>query len=357
MLPNHFKKYWDVLPGPVGLLLLITHWLGFSGTFYSALALIALLFGVLASVRHADLVAEFVGAPYGSLLLALAVTIVEVGLLVSLMLAGGPEAAELARDTVFSAVMIILNGIVGLCLFLGSFRHGEQSFGLSGVTATLATLAAIAILTLILPNFTLTTPGPTYSDSQLGFIAVVSLILYGGFLFLQTGRHKNYFLSEGAEAHHALPSRSKVSASTALLLCGLFAVVLLAKSLAPAIEGAVLALHAPQALVGVIIAAIILLPEGIAAVQAATKNRLQISLNLALGSALASIGLTIPVVALISLVTGWPLMLGLDAKSCILLVLSLFVASLSLGVGKTTFLQGLVHLVIFAVYLFTTIVP
>lgn len=336
-----------------------------SALLHSMLLAAGLFASVLAAVHHAEVVAHRVGEPYGTLVLALAVTVIEVALIVSLMLAGGPSTSALARDTVFAAVMLILNGMVGLCLLMGGSRFKEQTFGLLGVSASLATLAAISVLTLVLPNYTTTAPGPVYSPSQLAFIAVVSLVLYGTFVLVQTVRHRNYFLPSDAtgkaasdeEAHAAPPSNKAAALSALLLLVCLVAVVLLAKGLAPTIEAAVAAMGAPKALVGVIIAAVVLLPEGVAALRAARANRLQTSLNLALGSALASIGLTIPAVAIVSLLTGWTLTLGLDTKSSVLLLLSLFVTSLSLGTGRTTVLQGTVHLVIFAVYLFTTIVP
>jgi Ca2+:H+ antiporter len=331
------------------------------GIYYTVLLVAGLLGGVLAAVFHAEIVAHKVGEPYGTLVLALAVTAIEVALIVSLMIAGGEATAGLARDTVFAAVMIILNGMVGLCILAGAGRHGEQTFGLYGVSAALATLAAISVLTMVLPNYTTTTPGPSYSASQLAFIAVVSLVLYGTFVLVQTVRHRDYFLPEAAagdEETHAPPPPVKMAwISAGLLLACLGGVVLLAKSLSPTLEAAVVAIGAPKALVGIIIAAVVLLPEGIAAYQAARANRLQTSLNLALGSALASIGLTIPAVAIVSLVTGWTLSLGIDVKSTVLLVLSIIVATLSLGTGRTTVMQGTVHLVIFAAYLFTTIVP
>jgi Ca2+:H+ antiporter len=293
--------------------------------------------------------------------LAVAITVIEVALIVSLMLAGGPETAALPRDTVFAAVMIILNGMVGLCLLVGGSRHKEQVFGLLGVSAALATLAAIAVLTMVLPNYTSSAPGPVYSMSQLIFIAIVALVLYGTFVLVQTVRHRDYFLPSdhtSDEAVHAAPPSVKIALFSALLLFAcLGAVVLLGKSLAPTIENAVESIGAPKALVGIIIAMVVLLPEGLAALRAARANRLQTSMNLALGSALASIGLTIPTVAIVSVVTGWTLTLGIDVKSTVLLILSLMVATLSLGNGRTTVLQGVVHLVLFAVYLFTTIVP
>jgi Ca2+:H+ antiporter len=317
---------------------------------------------VLAAVHHAEVVAHRVGEPYGTLVLALAVTVIEVALIVSLMIAGGEATAALARDTVFAAIMIILNGMVGLSLLAGASRHGEQAFGLHGVNAALATLATMAVLTLVLPNTTTSIAGPVYSSSQLVLIAVASLVLYGAFVLIQTVRHRDYFLPEGDAAHdeeaHAPPPSGRAAWISALLLLAcLGAVVVLAKALAPTIEATVDAAGAPKAVVGVVIAAIVLLPESLAALRAARADRLQTSMNLALGSALASIGLTIPAVAIVSLATGWTLVLGLDLKGMALLMLTLIVATLSLGTGRTTVLQGTVHLVIFAVYLFTTVVP
>jgi Ca2+:H+ antiporter len=322
---------------------------------------ISLIATVLAAVHHAEMVAHRVGEPFGTLVLALAVTMIEVALIASLMLTGGVAAMALARDTVFASIMIILNGLLGLCLLMGGRDFREQSFGLHGVSASLATLAAIAILTLVFPNYTKTVSGPFYSPSQLGFVAVVSVMLYATFIFVQTIRHRDYFLPVDAPqdegAHAAAPSNLIASISAVALLVCLVAVVVIAESLAPSVEAAVHAASAPEALVGIMISSIVLTPEGYAAVRAARRNRLQTSLNLTLGSALASIGFTIPAVAIISLFTGHTLMLGLDPKETVLLVLSLFVATLTLNTGRTTVLQGAVHLVIFAVYLFTVIVP
>ena len=353
---------WSLVAPFAGWALLVgMWWAGLAGGLLMVLLGAGMLGCVLAAVHHAEVIAHRVGEPYGTLLLAVAVTVIEVALIVSLMLSGGPATTALARDTVFAAVMIILNGMVGLCMLMGGSRFGEQRFGLYGVSASLATLAAIAVLTLILPNYTTTVVGPFYSVAQLAFIAVVSIVLYGTFVLVQTVRHRDYFLPKEAagnkEVHAEPPSGRAALASLALLMACLAAVVLLAKSLAPSIEAAVASAGAPVAVVGVIIAAVVLLPEGLAALRAARANRLQTSLNLALGSALASIGLTIPAVAIVSIVTGWSLTLGLDNKSSVLLLLSLFVATLSLGTGRTTVLQGVVHLVIFAAYLFTTIVP
>ena len=325
------------------------------------LAALALMDAVLAAVHHAEVVAHKVGEPYGTLVLALAVTLIEVALIVSLMVSGGADSATLARDTVFAAVMIILTGMVGACLLVGASRHHEQSYGLDGVSATLAALAAISVLTMVLPNFTESVPGPYYNAKQLTFVAFVCLVLYGTFVLAQTVRHRDYFLPADADEHqhaHAAPPTLMVTTlSSLLLLLSLVAVVWRAKTLAPSIETAVADMGAPKSLVGVIIAAVVLLPEGLAALRAARANRLQTSLNLALGSAMASIGLTVPAVAVVSIVSDMNLAMGLDGKSTVLLVLTLIASSLALRTGRTTVLHGVVLLVIFGVYLMTTIWP
>ena len=352
---------WSLISPAVCWLLLAATIIGAKGAPFAIGLGIALVATVLAAVHHAEIVAHRVGEPFGTLVLALAVTMIEVALIVSLMASGGPATTALARDTVFATIMIILNALLGLCLSVGGRHFGEQSFGLHGVSASLATLAAIALLTLVLPNYTTTIVGPFYSASQLGFVAIVSAILYGTFIFVQTVRHRDYFLPADApadeDAHAAVPSGRVALISAALLLACLGGVVLSAESLAPGVEAAVHAAGAPDALVGIIISSIVLMPEGYAAIRAARRNRLQTSLNLTLGSALASIGFTIPAVAIISLLTGWTLTLGLDPKEMVLLVLSLFVATLTLNTGRTTVLQGAVHLMIFLVYVFTVIVP
>ena len=304
------------------------------------------------------------GEPFGSLVLAVAVTVIEVALIVSLILSGGPDKAALARDTVFAAVMIVCNGIVGLCLLAGGARHREQRFQLRGAASALAVLATLATLTLVLPNYTLGAPGPVFTAAQLVFVGVVSLALYGVFVFVQTVRHRDYFLSGTRDDEEEEDGRTRRRPSPAwpwpaslLLLVALVAVVLLAKILSPALQAGVAAAGLPAAVVGVAIAALVLTPEGLAAVRAARADRLQTSLNLALGSALATIGLTIPAVAAASLLLGLDLVLGLEAKDTVLLVLTLFVAVLTLGTGRTTVLQGAVHLVIFAVFLFLAASP
>ncbi len=360
MKPRISLPLWTIaMPILAWLLLFAESFL--SGGILNLVLAVSLIGAVMAAVHHAEVVAHRVGEPYGTLLLAVAITVIEVSLIVSLMMAGGPETDTLARDTVFAAVMIILTGIIGLCLLVGGIRFKEQVFGASGVSAALVTLTAISILTLVLPNYTTSVLGPSYSPSQLMFVAIISLVLYGSFIVVQTGRHRDYFLPKKADISedvHADPptNRAALSSLVLLLIC-LGAVVLTAKALAPAIETGVVNLGAPKSVVGIIVAFVILLPEGLAALRAARKNRLQTSLNLALGSALASIGLTIPAVAVVSGIADLPVTLGIDEKSTVLLTLSLFTIMLSFSTKRTNFLQGVVLLVIFAVYLFTTVIP
>ena len=328
------------------------------------LVAIILMGAVVAAVHHAEVIAPRGGEPFGTLILALAVTVIEVGLILTLMQAEPEKAQTLARDTVFAAV--ILNLLMGLCLLSGAIRHHEQRFQRTGIGAALATLTVLTVVTLVLPNFTSSAPGSYYTPVQLGFVAAVSLILYATFALVQTVRHRDYFLPEPdadadgdgiPDAHAEPPTIQRTAISGALLLASLIAVVLLAKNLSP-VMGLLLAdWGAPPAVLGVLIAALILAPEGLAAVRAAKADRLQTSLNLALGSALATIGLTIPAVAVLSILTDLPISLGLDAKSTVLLFLSLMVASQTLANGRTTVLQGVIHLMLFAIYLFTTFVP
>lgn len=331
---------------------------GASGPVTAAIAAAVLIATVFASVYHAEVIAHRTGEPFGTLVLALAVTIIEAALIVSVMLAAPAEKAGLARDTVFAAVMIVCNGIVGFCLLLGGARHHEQGFQIAGASAALAVLAALTTLTLILPNVAASAPGPYFSTSQLVFAAIVSLILYVGFVFIQTIRHRDYFLSADANEEHASPPPNTIAlASLGLLIASLIAIVGLAKFLTPTVETVLDSLQVPKAVVGIVIAALVLMPEGLAAVRAARANRLQTSLNLALGSALATIGLTIPAVAVVSIVIAQPLALGLGAKDQVLLALTLFMSVITLGTGRTTVLQGIVHLMLFAAFLFFAIVP
>lgn len=329
--------------------------------YFPALLGLILVGVVFAAVHHAEVIAHKTGEPFGTLILALAVTVIEVSLIVSMMLGSAGKEA-LARDTVFSAIMIICNGIVGVCLLLGGLRHREQGFHLKGASAAMSLLTVMAVVTLIFPNYAYGTPGPWISSRQLAFIAVVTLVLYGAFVFVQTVRHRDYFLVPGGgdeeDAIHADPPSTKEALiSTILLLLSLVVVVGLAKALSPTIEWAVAAAGAPAAVVGVIIAAMVLLPEGLAAARAAQADKLQTSLNLALGSGLASIGLTIPTIAIIFVVMDQPLLLGLGSKDSMMLALTLLVGAQSLATGRTTILQGVIHLVLFASFLFFAIFP
>jgi Ca2+:H+ antiporter len=315
-------------------------------------------------VHHAEVVALRVGEPFGSLVLAVAVTVIEVALIVTLMLFGGPKAASLPRDTVFAAVMITCNGIMGLSLLLGALRYRVTMFNAEGTGAALATVATLTTLSLVMPTFTTSRPGPEFSPVQLAFAAVASLALYGAFVLTQTVRHRDFFLpltSDGllveAEEHADPPSTRAAVASLVLLLVALVAVVGLAKVESPAIEAGLAAAGFPPSFVGVMVAILILLPETLAACRNALRDRIQTSLNLALGSAMASIGITIPVIAFASIWIDVPLLLGLDATQMVLFALTVVVAVLTVVPGRATRLQGTVHLVLFAAFMFLAINP
>lgn len=316
---------------------------------------------VFAAVHHAEVLALKLGEPFGSILLAVAVTVIEVGLIVSIMLSGADGSDRVARDTVFAAVMIVLNGVVGLCLVLGAGRHFEQTFQLQGASSALAVLGTLATLALILPNFAEAASGPSYSILQLEGIGLMSLALWGVFVFVQTVKHRDYFLDAPSggfdEPAREIPGAWIALISLALLIIALAAVVLLAKSLSYPVDAAIAAAGLPKAFVGVVIAVIVLMPEGLAAVKSALRNRLQNSINLALGSAIASIGLTIPAVALVSLILNQQIALGVSQTDMTLLILTLYISALTLGTGRTTVLQGAVHLVIFAAFMLVSAVP
>jgi Ca2+:H+ antiporter len=318
---------------------------------------------VFAAVHHAEVLALRLGEPFGSLLLAVAVTVIEVALIVSLMLSSSAASSAYARDTVYSAVMIVLNGVIGLCLVLGGARHHEQTFRPEGAGAALGVLFTLATITLILPNYTVAAPGPLYATSQLVFVGLVALVLYSVFVFVQTVRHRDYFLpvdqvaSAGIDQHHAMPTVRASQVSLVFLCVALIAVVLLAKLLSSPLKAVVIGAGLPETFVGVVIAAVVLLPEALAAVAAARVNRLQTSLNLALGSAIASIGLTIPAVAVVSIWTGKDLALGIAPSSTVLLALTMLIGAITLATGSTTVLQGAIHLVIFGVFIFLAAVP
>ncbi|MET0557220.1 MAG: ionic transporter y4hA [Solirubrobacterales bacterium] len=338
-----------------------------------AVAVGFLLIGcVLAAVHHAEVVAHRVGEPFGSLLLAVAVTVIEVALIVTLMVSGKGDTATLARDTVFAAVMITCNGIVGLSVMVAALRRRTADFNAEGTATALATVATMVTLGLVLPRFTTSHPGPQYSPSQLAFAAVASVALYALFVFVQTVRHRDYFLPVAGEpsapagsaaspdegdAHAEPPAEREALKSLGLLLLALVAVVGLAKLESSPIEEAVEAVGAAQSAVGALIALLVLLPEGLAAVRNARRGRVQTSFNLGFGSAMASIGLTIPAIAIASIWLDGPLVLGIDATQMVLLALTVVVGALTVLPGRATVQEGGIHLVIFAAFLFLAIHP
>ena len=355
------RLHWTAAVPVLAVVLLALTW----GTKPAALVLVvvgAFLAGsVLAAVHHAEVVAHRVGEPFGSLVLAVAVTVIEVALIVTLMISGGPETATLARDTVFAAVMITCNGIVGLSLLVGALRRRFADFNAEGTATALATVLTLATLTLVLPAFTESRPGPEFSPGQLAFAAVASLALYALFVFVQTVRHRDYFLPVGdssdPEEHAEPPSDREALTSLGLLVVALIAVVGLAKLESPAIEDAVAAIGAPASAVGVAIALLVLLPETLAAVRNARRDRVQTSFNLALGSAMASIGLTIPAIAIASIWLDGPLELGLGATQTVMLAITAVVGALTVRPGRATLQEGGVHLVLFGAFLFLAVSP
>lgn len=336
------------------------------GILQTTLMAALLIAAVINAVHQAEVIAHKTGEPFGTLILAVSVTIIEVALIVSIMLSAGLGGELIARDSVFAAIMIVMNGVIGLSIFLGGLKHRELSFKIEGTNSGLAVLIALAILTLVMPNFT-STPGPTFTKSQLILAGVLSLILYGTYVFIQTIRHKNYFLYDEATDEikqielaaipGTSPSNLKTFFSFIFLLVSLITVVLLAKALSPSIESAIDKAGAPRSVVGIAIALLVLLPEGVSAIKAAMNNRLQISLNLSIGSALASIGLTIPAVAIVAVGFDMPLSLGVNALGMTFLFLTFFLSILTIAIGRATVLQGAVHLVVFAAYLFLSLVP
>ncbi len=356
---------------PLAAVVLAFTWGSKPGPLVASLVGVALIGAVVAGVHHAEVVAHRVGEPFGSLILAVAVTTIEVGLIVTLMASGSGETATLARDTVFAALMITLNGIVGISLLVAALRHHLAVFNAEGTGSALATVVALAGLTLVVPTFTVSEPGPVFSGSQLAFAAVASLALYASFVFTQTVRHRDFFLpvptAPGATAppandldedgHADPPSDKETWTSFGLLVLALVTVVGLAKVESYPIEDAVGALGLPQATVGVVIALLVLLPESIAAVRAALRDRVQISLNLAYGSAIASIGLTIPAIAVASIWLEGDLALGLEPLQLTLLFLSAVVGVLTVVPGRAKPLNGAVHLVLMAAFLFLTAAP
>ncbi|GAB3681844.1 ionic transporter y4hA [Actinocorallia lasiicapitis] len=356
-------RWTTIVPCVAAAALVFAYGRSMSGVLVAVVAIV-LAAAVLAAVHHAEVIAHRVGEPFGSLVLAVAVTVIEVALIVSVMASSGEKGATLARDTAFSAMMICTTGIVGICLLVTALRNRTAIFNAEGTGGMLATVAALVTLTMVLPTLTTTAQGPRFSSAQLTFAAIASISLYALFVLTQTVRHRDYFLpvtDDGGimeDDDHAPPPTSKAAlTSLGLLMVSLVAVVGLAKVESPVIEDAVENAGLPHAVVGVVIALLVLLPETLAAVRAARRDRTQTALNLALGSATASIGLTIPAIAVASIWVKGPLELGLGPTQIALLVLTIVVSTLTIVPGRATVLQGGVHLAIFAAYLFTTVSP
>lgn len=341
-----------------------------AGVLFALLAIAMIFATVFAVLHHAEAIAHRIGEPYGTLVLTGAVTIIEASVIISLML-HGENNPTLARESVFSTIMIVTAGVVGICMTLGGWRHRHQNLKPEGTRAYLSVLIALAVLTLVLPDYILTTTPGTFSTAQLALASLLSLLLYGTFLVLQTGRHRDDFLDDipdntgpekvgaagMAEASH--PADGVLGVSVVLLVLGLTGIVLLTEHIAGAVEDGLVAIQVsrPDALVGVFIATLVLAPEALAAMRAAWRNELQRSLNIALGSACATIGLTIPAVGAMSLLTGRSLTLGLEPGDMVLLLLSLLISVVSFGTGRTNVLTGLVHLVVFVAYICLVLVP
>ncbi len=327
---------------------------------FTSLAVGLVCAAVFAALHHAEAIAHRLGEPYGTLVLTFAVTTIEVSVIVAVMLHGEDNPA-VARESVFSTCMIILAGVIGICLTFGGLRHTHQELKRQGTNAYLAMLAALAVLTLVLPNYTLSAESGAFHGAQPALVGVLSVLLYMSFVYAQAGAHREDFVEDlirGQRKHDGADGRS-IWVSVVFLLVGLAGVVLLAEDIAAGIEDALRGLRVSQtdAIVGAFIAALVLLPESLAAMKAAMKNELQRSLNIALGSACATIGLTIPAVTAVSLMTGKELELGLRAGDMVLLLLAIGVSTLSFGTGRTTYLTGLVHLVIFCAYVFLIFFP
>jgi len=321
--------------------------------------IVIMLGAIFAAVHHADVIAHRLGEPFGTLVLTLAVTVIEVALIESIVLTPDSSPA-LARDTVFAVIMIVCNGLIGLCILLGGLRHHEQEFQVSGTGVYLNVLGAISVLTLVLPNYTLTTIGPYFSPAQLIFASMITAVLYATFLFVQTLRHTDYFRAEdktASDGHHIYPSNREVLVSVLMLFVALCGVILIAKKFAILLEAALPHVGAPPAVAGIVIAIVVLAPESISTVRAAQRDVLQKSLNLALGSSLATIGLTIPAVAITSTFLGKQIEIGLSARDTVLLGLTLYLSMLTFGSGRTNILVGVVHLVVFLTFLFLVFIP
>ena len=358
------RDLWTVVAPLVAAVALALTWGSHPSPALAVLLGVVLAGAVLASVHHAEVIARRVGEPFGSLVLAVAVTVIEVALIVTLMVSGGPKTGTLARDTVFAAVMITCNGVLGLSLAVGALRRREAVFSAEGSGAALGTVATLATLSLVLPTFTTSRPGPQFSPAQLAFAATASLALYLLFVITQTVRHREDFLPVGVEDgavdedEGAPPPGNRAAwTSLGLLVVALVAVVGLAKIESGPIEDGVAAAGFPSSAVGVVIALLVLLPETLAAVRAARRDHVQTSINLGLGSAIASIGLTIPAIALASIWLEGPLVLGLGTTQIVLLTITVLMGALTVLPGRATIQQAGIHLVLFSAFLFLAVSP
>lgn len=355
--PTNRLPIWTLIAPPAAIAVDLL--VGSSGGALGGLVLgAALVAAVMAAVHHAEVVAARVGDPFGAIILALAVTVIELGLIVSILLGDTPQPT-LVRDTIHAVVVLVLHGLAGLCIVVGALRHRELAFRTQGAQAYLTVLLPMVAIVLVLPNFTAGVAGPSYTPAQLGFVSLACLVLYLAFTFIQTVRDPQHFRPLGIESavHGPRPDGRVAAAGLAMLVLSLVAVVLLAKSVSPLIQSGVGAAGAPEALVGVIVAAIVLLPEATTALRAAREDRLQTSINLALGSAVASIGLTVPAVALITWWQGIELTLGVTEGGAVMLALSFMMALITYGTGRASLLSGIVHLVLLATWLFLIVTP
>jgi Ca2+:H+ antiporter len=320
----------------------------------------AVLWSAISAVHHADCLAIKCGEPYGTLILTLSVISIEVMMISSAMLHGANNPT-LARDTMFAVVMIALNGLVGFSLLLGGLRHHEQNYNLQGTSAYLNTIMALVVLGLVLPNFTTSLSGPRFTTGQEIFLIAVTMILYAIFLVIQTGRHRQYFKDAGASAdlgdHHSSIQPRSAGFHAVMLLLYLIVVIMLAKKFAIPLDNCIERFGMPQAFAGTIVAALVLAPEAMAAIKSARQNHLQRSVNILHGSVLATIGLTIPAVLIIGMITNRPVVLGIGGGDLPLLILTLGASMVTFGSGKTNILQGCIHLLLFAVFLLLIFSP
>ena len=358
LISSHGKRY--VLGPVVALIVLAATWSADLTGPVVALVTAVLVGAVVTAVHHAEVVSARVGEPFGALILALAVTVIEVGLIVAIMVSSAGTASTLGRDTVFSAIMITCNGIIGLSVVAATLKGKVATFNAEGSGAALGAITTIATLSLVLPTFTRSSSGPTFTTPQLIFASVASLGVYILFLFVLTVRHKEHFQDPEPHEHYVLmdrPSARDAWTSLALLLLALVAIVGLAKVVSPTIESSVRQAGLPLFVVAVVVALIVLLPESSAAVRSARRGDLQTSFNLGYGSAMASIGLTIPALAIVSSIMDITLELGLNATEIVLLVLTVVVGVITTSSPRATLLQGGLHLVIFAGFLVLAVSP